>query len=99
MAIRMFNTGKGACWDYAAIMKLMLDAAGYNSVIVVGKGAIYSEHNWLLVEVSDGVWRHYDPERQRLDVNGWTDEKLSSYNWYTRGTRYEWNKDDYPAAE
>ena len=99
MACRMFNNGSGACWDYAAICYKMMTAAGYNCKIVIGKGAVYSEHNWLLVEVSPGVWRHVDPERQGYNIFLLTDSELEAYDGIRSNVRYQWNHDDYPAAE
>lgn len=98
MCCRMLNTGKGACWDFAVLTKRMLDAAGYNSMIVVGKGAIYSEHNWLLIEVEPGVWRHLDTERKSLKVYLVTDAQLDAWNGISKNVRYEWDKSAYPAA-
>ncbi len=99
MACRMLNYGNGACWDYAALTYKMLTAAGYNCQIVIGKGAVYSEHNWILIEVEPGVWRHLDTERKSLRVFLWTDEQLKAKNWITKNVRYEWDYDAYPKAE
>ncbi len=99
MACRMLNYGNGACWDYAALTYLMLKQAGYNCQIVIGKGAVYSEHNWILIETSPGVWRHLDTERKSLRVYLWTDEELKAVNWITKNVRYEWDYDAYPKAE
>ncbi len=99
MACRMFNTGSGACWDYAAITYLMLDRAGYNCQIVVGKGYYASEHNWVIIEVEPGVWRHMDTERTGIEAYLVTDDVLDSWNMQWDGVRYEWNKSDYPSAK
>ena len=68
MAIRMFNTGNGPCYDYDCVMALLLKVIGVNSYMVVGQNANGSEHDWLLFEMSPGVWRHVDPYR-----GGWTE--------------------------
>lgn len=99
MACRMINNGSGACWDYAALCYKMLKAAGYNCQIVIGKGAYYSEHNWILIEVSPGVWRHMDPERQGLWVYMLTDAELDALDGCSRGVRYQWNHSAYPNAK
>ncbi len=99
MACRMLNYGNGACWDYAALTYKMLTAAGYNCQIVIGKGAVYSEHNWILIEIEPGVWRHLDTERKSLRVYLWTDEQLKAKNGISPNVRYEWDYDAYPKAE
>ena len=63
-------------------------AAGYNCKIVIGKGAVYSEHNWLLVEISPGVWRHVDPERQGYNIFLLTDEELEAYDGIKSNVKY-----------
>lgn len=98
MACRMLNYGSGACWDYAALCYKMMTAAGYNCKIVIGKGAVYSEHNWLLVEVSPGVWRHVDPERQGYNIFLLTDAELEAYDGIRSNVRYQWDHSAYPAA-
>lgn len=99
MACRMINNGCGACWDYAALCYKMLKAAGYNCQIVVGKGAYYAEHNWIIIEVSPGVWRHMDPERTHMWVYLKTDAELDALDGSARGIRYQWPKENYPKAE
>lgn len=98
MACRMINNGSGACWDYAALCYKMLTAAGYNCQIVVGKGAYYAEHNWIIIETSPGVWRHMDPERQGLWVYMMTDAELDALDGSSRGIRYQWDHSAYPNA-
>ena len=95
----MFNTGKGACWDYAAITYLLLKKAGYNCQIVIGKGYYATEHNWVIIEVSPGVWRHMDTERGGIKVFLVTDAQLDAWNMKWPSVRYEWPKDKYPAAK
>lgn len=99
MACRIINNKNGACWDYAALCYKMLRLAGYNCQIVVGKGAIYSEHNWILIEISPGVWRHMDPERKNYYIYMLTDAQLESYDGIARSVRYQWNHAAYPAAQ
>ena len=99
MCCRMINNSSGACWDYAALYYKMMTAAGYNCRIVVGVGAVYSEHNWVLVEISPGVWRHVDPERQGYNIYMLTDAQLESFDGITRSVRYQWDHTAYPAAQ
>jgi len=99
MACRMLNYKSGACWDYAALCYKMLRLAGYNCQIVVGRGAIYSEHNWILIEIAPGVWRHMDPERKGYYIYMLTDAQLESYDGIAKSVRYQWNHSAYPAAQ
>lgn len=99
MACRILNNGNGACWDYAALCYKMMTAAGYNCQIVVGCGAVASEHNWVIVEVSPGVWRHYDPERRGLPIYNLTDDQIAAYDGYSDTVRYQWNRSAYPEAK
>lgn len=99
MACRMLNLKSGACWDYAALCYKMLTLAGYNCQIVVGRGAVYSEHNWILIEVAPGVWRHMDPERKGYYIYMLTDAQLEAYDGIAPSVRYQWNHSAYPAAQ
>lgn len=99
MACRMINNKSGACWDYAALCYKMLTLAGYNCRIVIGRGAVYSEHNWILIEIAPGVWRHMDPERQGYYIYMLTDAQLEAYDGIARTVRYQWDHSAYPAAQ
>ena len=80
MAIRMFNTGYGACWDFAAVTQLLLEAAGYRTLWVVGESGLRESHDWLLVEMEEGVWRHMDTMRRQYLIYNLTDEELAAYD-------------------
>lgn len=99
MACRMLNLKSGACWDYAALCYKMLTLAGYNCRIVVGRGAVYSEHNWILIEIAPGVWRHMDPERKGYYIYMLTDAQLQAYDGIAPSVRYQWDRSAYPAAQ
>lgn len=98
MACRILNTGSGSCWDYAALTSLLLKKAGYNCQIIVGVGAIASEHNWVIVEVESGVWRHMDTQHTK-ETFLLTDEELEARNGKSPYVNYEWDKSKYPKAE
>lgn len=98
MACRILNTGSGSCWDYAALTSLLLKKAGYNCQIIVGVGAIASEHNWVIVEVEPGVWRHMDTQHTK-ETFLLTDEELEARNGKSKYVNYEWDKSKYPKAE
>ena len=99
MACRMLNYKSGACWDYAALCYKMLTLSGYNCRIVVGRGAVYSEHNWILIEIAPGVWRHMDPERKGYYIYMLTDAQLQAYDGIAPSVRYQWDRGSYPAAQ
>ncbi|MDO4318253.1 MAG: transglutaminase-like domain-containing protein, partial [Lachnospiraceae bacterium] len=98
MACRILNTGSGSCWDYAALTSLLLKKAGYNCQIIVGVGAVASEHNWVIVEVEPGVWRHMDTQHTK-ETFLLTDEELEARNGKSPYVNYEWDKSKYPKAE
>ena len=78
----------------------MLKEAGYNCKIVVGKGYSASEHNWVIVETSPGVWRHMDTERQGIKVYLATDAELEAWDKKNlKGVRYQWDRSKYPEAK
>ncbi len=98
MACRILNTGSGSCWDYAALTSLLLKKAGYNCQIIVGVGAIAAEHNWVIVEVEPGVWRHMDTQHTK-ETFLLTDDELEARNGKSKYVHYEWDKSKYPKAE
>ena len=98
MTCRMLNTGSGSCWDYAALTYELLTAAGYNAQIVIGVGAIADEHNWVIVEVEPGVWRHMDTQHT-METFLVTDDWLEGRNGQSEYVHYEWDRDAYPVAE
>ncbi len=98
-AIQMFNTGKGSCYEFSAITYLMVKALGYNCQLVVGKGAVFECHRWVIIEVEPGVWRHMDTERSSIEVYLVTDAQLDAWNGMNASIKYEWDKSKYPKAE
>ncbi|MBQ4424389.1 MAG: hypothetical protein II882_01465 [Lachnospiraceae bacterium] len=80
MAIRMFNAGYGACWDFAAVTEYLLEAAGYRCRWVIGESGLRESHDWLLVEMEPGVWRHMDTMRRQYFIYNLTDDELAAYD-------------------
>ena len=95
--VRFLNTRVGACWDYAALTCKMVRALGYNAIFIVGKGHHYSEHNWVLIEVEKGVWRHMDTQKRMIRVCLVTDAQLEEWDKRSDLT-YQWDHSKYPAA-
>ena len=86
MAIRMFNTGYGACYDYCTITAMMLNRAGYRTQWVTGE----LHHYWLLVEMSPGVWRHMDTMRRHFGIYNFTDDQMDALDG-TYGVNFKWD--------
>lgn len=81
MAIRMFNDGRGACYDFAYATRYLLQAAGYNAMVVTGpaNAGYANEHDWVLVECEPGVWRHLDSMQTYYFIYLLTDDELTAF--------------------
>lgn len=90
MAVRILSSGRGACYDYAYLTKFLLEAAGYEAIVVVGgsfNAANGNEHDWVLYN-ANGVWRYMDTQR---GVYSKTASEL-------RALGYRWSENGLPAA-
>ncbi|MBO4485216.1 MAG: hypothetical protein J5738_07505 [Lachnospiraceae bacterium] len=86
LAIEALNRGNGACWHYAALMTLVLQAAGYDARVVKGGGHSYAVHHWTIVK-QNGQWLHIDAMRFDASVFLVTDANLKNFkHWYTKST-------------
>lgn len=86
LAIEALNRGNGACWHYAALMTLVLKAAGYDARVVKGGGHSYAVHHWTVVW-QNGQWLHIDAMRFDASVFLVTDANLKNFkHWYTKST-------------
>jgi len=80
LAVEAINKGKGACWHYAALMRLLLEKAGYEAYTVMGGGHSANEHNWNVV-YQDGVFYHIDVMRMAVAIYMIPDSQLSNYKY------------------
>ncbi len=80
LSIEAINKGKGACWHYASLTKLLFNAAGYTTEIVKGGGHSAGEHNWNVVW-QDGQWKHIDSMRMAVRIFCITDTDLKNYKY------------------
>lgn len=90
MAIRMANSGKGACYDFAAFFTLFYRAAGIGVHHITGE-AFGRAHYWNIIEVSPGVWRHIDATPKAMSAYGLTDDQLISEG-KRNGVNYVWDR-------
>ena len=77
MIIRFFNEGGGACCDYSYATQRLLQRAGYKNVIVHCDTKL-SRHQWNLVQVRPGVWRHMDTFRKAYKIFLRTDDEVAA---------------------
>ena len=85
MVVRMLTNRRGACYDYAYLTKYLLEAAGYECIVIVGDSftPTGTEHDWVLAKI-DGVWRHIDTQKGTFMK---TDAQMRNlgYRWRTAG--------------
>ena len=89
MIIRFFNDGGGACCDYSYATGRLLERAGYKNVIVHCDPK-QSRHQWNLVQIRPGVWRHMDTYRKAFKVFLITDDELAELD--TDNVPYRWDR-------
>lgn len=85
MARNAFSSGRGACYNYAACMDILMKRAGYETRVVRGTGTGTGLHYWNQVKI-DGVWTNIDACNKHYNV---TDAYLKSLN-------YTFDKYEYP---
>lgn len=85
LAVEALNKRCGACWHYAALMTMILKAAGYDARVLKGGGHTFAEHQWTIVK-KDGVWYHIDAMRSSVYMV--TTEKLKEYKFTYQDSRY-----------
>lgn len=89
MIIRFFNEGGGACCDYSYATQRLLERAGYKCVVVHGDPK-QTRHQWNLVQVRQGVWRHMDTFRKAYRIFLLTDDEVAAYD--TDNVPYRWDR-------
>ena len=95
----ILSLGVGVCESYAKSMKYLLDEAGIESMIVIGKSR-GENHAWNLVNIEDDYY-HVDPTWDDPIIEDGT--QLKRYNFLNLNDEqmkktHSWNEDDYPAA-
>ena len=94
MCVRAIKMRMGACYHHAALLKYMLERAGYSSIYVEGidKYTGGGPHAWTMVKTNDG-WRHIDATQVRGLQTFYLvkDSVISPY--------FKWDRNKYPAAK
>lgn len=80
-----FNTGRGACYNFAACVDILLKEAGYETRVVRGTGHYTSLHYWNQVKIN-GSWTNIDACNKYYNVS----------DAYLKGKTYTFNKYEYP---
>lgn len=101
-AYKAIVKGKGDCYNYFALAKMLLDQCGIENLPVERYNS-KSSHYWLLVNIGTG-WYHYDPSPQSLEdpfrCFMKTDAQVKAYaEGRTDGRRdyYQFDETKYPA--
>lgn len=85
MATNSFKSGRGACYNFAACMDILMKRAGYETRVVRGTGRGSGLHYWNQVKIN-GVWTNIDACNKYYNV---TDGYLKRLN-------YTFNTYEYP---
>ncbi len=75
-----FTKGKGDCYVYASMAKVLLTRAGIANVDI-HKIPAKTSHYWNLVDIGNG-WYHFDttPRKDKTVIFMWTDQQLMEYS-------------------
>lgn len=77
------NTGKGDCYVYASVSKLLLTRAGITNMDIERIPSGNSMHYWNLVDIGDGHgWYHFDttPRKDHPTIFLWDDATIKAYS-------------------
>lgn len=85
MANTGFSTGRGACYNFAACVDILLKNSGYETRVVRGTGHFTSLHYWNQVKIN-GVWTNIDACNKYFNVS----------DAYLKSKTYTFNKYEYP---
>ncbi len=85
MANTGFNTGRGACYNFAACVDILLKNAGYETRVVRGTGHYTSLHYWNQVYIN-GAWTNIDACNKYYNVS----------DQYLKSKTYTFDKYEYP---
>lgn len=85
MANTGFDTGRGACYQFAACVDVLLKNAGYETRVVRGTGLYTSLHYWNQVKIN-GSWTNIDACNKYYNVS----------DSYLKNLTYTFDKYEYP---
>lgn len=77
------NSGKGDCYVYASVSKLLLTRAGITNMDIERIPSGNSMHYWNLVDIGDGHgWYHFDttPRKDHPTIFLWDDATIKEYS-------------------
>lgn len=98
-AMEGLTKGKGDCFVYFSLSKVMLDRAGFPNMDIERIRVGDSMHFWNLVDIGDGHgWYHFDATPRRLGnpyIFLWDDATLMEYSDSHEGT-HNYDKSLYP---
>ena len=91
-----FTTGKGDCYTYYAINRILLDMLGIENLEVARVGGT-SHHWWNLVRFADGMYYHVDSCPRAIVVSGVDAAKMteSDLKTYTNDSRVTARRPNY----
>lgn len=94
-AMQAFNKGKGDCYNFWAVTKALLDAAGVENMDLK---ATKHTHYWNFVKVEEG-WYHLDttPRKDKPDLFLRTDEWIDAYS-LKHSNCFSYSKEGKPAS-
>lgn len=97
-AMEGLNKGKGDCYVFFSLSKLMLTRAGFPNMDIERIRVGDSMHFWNLVDIGDGHgWYHFDatPRWNNPYIFLWTDAEIWEYSDNNKGS-HNYDKSLYP---
>lgn len=102
LALEMVTKRRGNCDGEAALMAVLLQRMGCETVIVEGQFARDDsgqlvDHTWVIAQV-DGAWTHFDPLYGRY----YAGDQINDYcmaNDARMELTHQWDRDAYPACD
>ena len=92
MICRFLNNGVGPCTDFAYTLQYFCERLGYKARVVTGTGLYHTEHDWVLVEMSPGKWRHMDALYKSVYLYLKTDDEMAALDGEYYRFRWDRNK-------
>ena len=95
-----FTTGRGDCYVYYAMSRMLLDCAGIDNMEICRDNPA-KPHYWNLVNCGDG-WYHFDTcphyKQYPLDAFMLTDAQVAAYSQNSVKDYYSFDASLYPAT-